>query len=139
MPSIRLASLQDLNQISSLFDAYRVFYEKESNLEGAQSFLKGRLENNESVIYLAIDDSNNAVGFIQLYPLFSSTRMAILWLLNDLFVDPNARRQGIAKQLLERAKQHCRESEACGFFLDCLLYTSPSPRDATLSRMPSSA
>ena len=23
--------------------------------------------------------------------------------------------------------------------LDCLLYTSPSPRDATLSRMPSSA
>ena len=26
-----------------------------------------------------------------------------------------------------------------GVFLDCLLYTSPSPRDATLSRMPSSA
>ena len=24
-------------------------------------------------------------------------------------------------------------------FSDCLLYTSPSPRDATLSRMPSSA
>ena len=24
-------------------------------------------------------------------------------------------------------------------FIDCLLYTSPSPRDATLSRMPSSA
>ena len=24
-------------------------------------------------------------------------------------------------------------------FCDCLLYTSPSPRDATLSRMPSSA
>ena len=24
-------------------------------------------------------------------------------------------------------------------FADCLLYTSPSPRDATLSRMPSSA
>ena len=118
MPSIRLASLQDLNQISSLFDAYRVFYEKESDLEGAQSFLKDRLENNESVIYLAIDDANNAVGFIQLYPLFSSTRMARLWLLNDLFVDPNARRQGIAKQLLEKAKQHCRESKACGFFLE---------------------
>ena len=28
---------------------------------------------------------------------------------------------------------------AIGQFLDCLLYTSPSPRDATLSRMPSSA
>ena len=26
-----------------------------------------------------------------------------------------------------------------GKYKDCLLYTSPSPRDATLSRMPSSA
>ena len=26
-----------------------------------------------------------------------------------------------------------------GLILDCLLYTSPSPRDATLSRMPASA
>ena len=30
-------------------------------------------------------------------------------------------------------------SAGCGNFLICLLYTSPSPRDATLSRMPSSA
>ena len=28
---------------------------------------------------------------------------------------------------------------ATGILLTCLLYTSPSPRDATLSRMPSSA
>ena len=31
------------------------------------------------------------------------------------------------------------ESEAMGQIITCLLYTSPSPRDATLSRMPSSA
>ena len=30
-------------------------------------------------------------------------------------------------------------NEFTGEFNDCLLYTSPSPRDATLSRMPSSA
>ena len=30
-------------------------------------------------------------------------------------------------------------AKACVEFCDCLLYTSPSPRDATLSRMPSSA
>ena len=34
--------------------------------------------------------------------------------------------------LKEIAKEH-------GMFITCLLYTSPSPRDATLSRMPSSA
>ena len=35
--------------------------------------------------------------------------------------------------LLERVVNHLNEKQAC------LLYTSPSPRDATLSRMPSSA
>ena len=32
-----------------------------------------------------------------------------------------------------------RESNAGTLIIRCLLYTSPSPRDATLSRMPSSA
>ena len=31
------------------------------------------------------------------------------------------------------------ELESGGVYTACLLYTSPSPRDATLSRMPSSA
>ena len=30
-------------------------------------------------------------------------------------------------------------NSVCGCAASCLLYTSPSPRDATLSRMPSSA
>ena len=31
------------------------------------------------------------------------------------------------------------EKDACGMGFVCLLYTSPSPRDSTSSRMPSSA
>ena len=34
---------------------------------------------------------------------------------------------------------HMTVYENLAFPLSCLLYTSPSPRDATLSRMPSSA
>jgi len=118
MISIHRITIHDLDKLYPLFDAYRVFYEKDSDMEGAKNFLKERLKNNESVIYQAMDDAKNVLGFIQLYPLFSSTRMSRLWLLNDLFVDPSARRQGIAKQLLERAKQHCQETKACGFFLE---------------------
>ena len=38
-------------------------------------------------------------------------------------------------------KKQCQDYGSCMSILskDCLLYTSPSPRDATLSRMPSSA
>ena len=57
----------------------------------------------------------------------------------------------IAKASIEAAKAgaaiahiHVREedgtpSRRLELYKDCLLYTSPSPRDATLSRMPSSA
>ena len=118
MHTIRRASIEDLDIIVSLFDAYRVFYKKESDLNGAKNFIGSRLNNNESTIFLAFNESNKAVGFIQLYPLFSSTRMARLWLLNDLYVDKANRRKGIAKELLERAKEFSRETNARGFFLE---------------------
>ena len=41
--------------------------------------------------------------------------------------------------LIKRAKDYDKEVANGRNFWDCLLYTSPSPRDATLSRMPSSA
>ena len=38
-----------------------------------------------------------------------------------------------------RAKPECCDFACLALRISCLLYTSPSPRDATLSRMPSSA
>ena len=66
-----------------------------------------RLENGESVTFLAkllgAGDRDTAVGFAQLYPIFSSVRMQMGWILNDLFVAPDHRRQGIARALVERS------------------------------------
>ena len=39
----------------------------------------------------------------------------------------------------ELARAHCGACHSYRLVTACLLYTSPSPRDATLSRMPSSA
>lgn len=114
---IRQAHLGDLESLAALFDAYRVWYEKPANLNGARDFLKARLERGESVAYLAFD-GEKAVGFTQLYPLFSSTRMKRLWLLNDLFVDPDYRGKGISKMLLEQAKVLARETGACEVMLE---------------------
>ena len=38
-----------------------------------------------------------------------------------------------------KAKLGCFKDETAGKCIDCLLYTSPSPRDLSTSRMPSSA
>ena len=45
----------------------------------------------------------------------------------------------IIAQIKDTGHQHREDSLKYFIYNTCLLYTSPSPRDATLSRMPSSA
>jgi len=114
----RKAERNDVSSIAKLFDSYRVFYRNNSDIKSAEEFLSERLKNNDSEIFMAESSNGLIVGFVQLYPLFSSTRMKKLWLLNDLFVDPSYRNQGISIGLIERAKQLVRETNACGMFLE---------------------
>ncbi len=115
---IREATKDDVEDLARLFDDYRVFYDKESDREAAVQFLTERLSNQESVIYLAFDSDNIMVGFVQLYPLFSSTRVKRLWLLNDLYVNANCRGKGFGEALLEKAKEFAKDTNACGLMLE---------------------
>jgi len=112
------AELEHLDALVELFDAYRVWYRKSSNKLQAKAFLKERIENKESIVYLCLNHQNNSVGFTQLYPIFSSTRMKRMWLLNDLFVNPDHRGQGISKLLINEAKFLAKRTEACGILLE---------------------
>lgn len=100
--SVRQAVLADLDTLVPLFDAYRQFYDRASDLAGARAFLRARFEHGESTLLLAHEGST-ALGFTQLYPSFSSTAMARIYVLNDLFVDPSGRRRGVGAALLEAA------------------------------------
>jgi ribosomal protein S18 acetylase RimI-like enzyme len=118
MINIRKASLADLEAIVVLFDNYRVFYNKESDCIKAKEFINERLGSADSQIFVAEAEDNILVGFVQLYPLFSSTRMKRLWLLNDLYVDAEYRGKGISKLLIKISKVHCKETNACGLMLE---------------------
>ncbi|WP_046754903.1 GNAT family N-acetyltransferase [Kordia jejudonensis] len=106
------------NDLAQLFDAYRVFYRKTSDLSGAKAFLEERIKNKESVIYVSCDQNKTVTGFVQLYPLFSSTQMKRMWLLNDLFVATAQRGKGFSKELINAAKNHCKTSGYCGLMLE---------------------
>ena len=108
--AVRPATFHDLEALVPLFDGYRQFYGKPSDEDGAREFLTARLRLDESRILLARDAHGAALGFTQLYPLFSSVRMVRTWLLNDLFVAAHARRQGVAKALLEAAATQARNA-----------------------------
>ncbi|HUY78442.1 MAG TPA: GNAT family N-acetyltransferase [Ktedonobacterales bacterium] len=106
-PLIRQATVDDVEVVAPLFDAYRQFYQQAPDPDGVRHFLTHRLAQGESAIFLATTPSaggKQAVGFTQLYPCFSSTAMRPMWILNDLFVAPEARRQGVARALLQRAR-----------------------------------
>ena len=101
------AGPEHLEGVAALFDAYRVFYRQASDIEGARRFISARLSRGESKIFLAIsgDGAEAPLGFVQLFPSFSSVSMKDLWILNDLFVAPEGRRQGVGRALMERARQ----------------------------------
>jgi hypothetical protein len=75
MTEIRKATLEDLKLVVELFDKYRVFYEKESDKHKAEIFISDRLKLNDSEIFIAENENKSAIGFVQLYPIFSFTRM----------------------------------------------------------------
>jgi GNAT superfamily N-acetyltransferase len=111
------AEMEHLPALTDLFEGYRAFYEKAADRVGAEAFLAARIRHAESVIFMAYE-GEQAVGFTQLYPLFSSTRMKRLWLLNDLFVAPEHRGKGYSKALLEHAKAFGAETGACEIMLE---------------------
>ena len=115
--AVRSAGLADLDEVALLFEGYRAFYEQPADAGGARAFLGARLRQGDSKVFVAETDGR-LVGFTQAYPLFSSTRMKPLWLLNDLFVHPDHRGKGISKLLIERVKELARSTGACGVTLE---------------------
>ena len=49
---VREAKLTDLENLSVLFNSYRMFYEKKSDLKVAEEFLRSRIKNKDSKIFI---------------------------------------------------------------------------------------
>jgi GNAT superfamily N-acetyltransferase len=109
---VRRAELGDASLVAALFDGYRQFYRQASDLPLALSFIEERIQNKDSVIFIAEDEASHAVGFTQLYPSFSSVAARRTWILNDVFVVPERRGHGIGFALLTAAKSYAIETGA---------------------------
>lgn len=113
---IRIAHLDDLEPLAELFNAYREFYKEPSDIGLARRFLQDRLSKEDSVIFVAehavaknsIDknQTQNLIGFCQLYPTFCSVIAAPICVLYDLFVDANIRKSGAGKALMLAAHDY---------------------------------
>lgn len=115
---VKRASLEDAKNVATLFNDYRVFYKQESDITVALKFISERLDRNESVIFCAQDAKGVLIGFTQLYPNFSSVSAKRSWILNDLYVSSAARRLGVARKLMNAAKDFAISTDAKGISLE---------------------
>jgi ribosomal protein S18 acetylase RimI-like enzyme len=105
---IREAAGYDLSALGRLFDEYRQFYELPTEVERATGYIRARLAAGDSVVLVAADESQQLLGFTQLYPTWCSLLAGPVYVLYDLYVPPRARRRGIARALLEAAAERAR-------------------------------
>ena len=125
---IRRATIDDLDRLLPLVRGYREFYQQPHDARGEREFMDRHLAAGTSIVFLALDDAGNAVGFTQLFETFSTVHLSSTLILEDLFVLPGARTTGIASALLETAVAHARESGASGMFLETAMDNTTAQR-----------
>ena len=118
---VREAKLSDLKNLSFLFNSYRMFYGKKFDLKVAEEFLRSRIQKKDSKIFVC-DFNNELSGFVQLYPLFSSTRVSKYWLLNDLYVDVNKRGKGFSMLVISYILQQVLKKMSWVIFMNGFLH-----------------
>ncbi|WP_330946266.1 GNAT family N-acetyltransferase [Thermomonas sp. LB-4] len=123
--TISRAGPADLDALALLFDAYRQFYGQPSDAAAARDWLRSRLRVGESMVLVARRGAD-MVGFVQLYPMFSSVRLARTWILNDLYVLPTNRRGGVARALMDAAADFARADGAAGISLETTRDNAPA-------------
>lgn len=114
---IHAASPADLDDLIHLFAGYLQFYQEDKPLAAIRGFLAQRLSRGDSMLFLARDPQDRALGFVQLYPFQASLALQPAWLLSDLYVTEAARRHGVGEALMNSARAHAESTGACGLQL----------------------
>ena len=122
--TVRSASQSDLEGLTILFDQYRQFYQCAPDLAAARNWLKKNIEHERSVIFVA-DSGGTLLGFTQLYPALCSVDLVDYFVLYDLFVVEAARRQGIARALMNAASEWAKSQGAARLDLETARDNAP--------------
>ena len=106
------AEEKHIEKIGILFNLYRQFYKYESNLIKSTNYIKDRINNNESIIFIAINDANEAIGFVQLYETFGSLDLGKIIILYDLYVKEDHRKNNIGRKLMIKSHEYAKKINA---------------------------
>ena len=109
------AGLQELGELLPLVEGYRSFCKRAAS-DRTERYLRDRIVNDEAIVFIARQDGS-LMAFTLIYPTFSTTALAPIWLLSDLFVTEQARGRGVASALMEEVERAAREAGAARIWL----------------------
>ena len=113
---LKKATSNDADKIGEVFDLYRQFYKKVSDVELCKKYIKERLDNNEADIFF-LENSNDCIGLVQLYTTFDSLELSKKIVLYDLYVKSEFRTQGLGKKLMSAALEFAKKNKISGIEL----------------------
>jgi GNAT superfamily N-acetyltransferase len=112
-PRIEPVSETQFEQLLPLIAAYQRFYEVEDvDDERNRTFFARFLAPSDNGLLLGAWRNNDLLGYACLYWHFTSLVPAETVLMNDLFVDPEARGQGVGRALIEASSSIARKRGA---------------------------
>ena len=106
------AQITHIEQVGELFDLYRQFYKYDSDLIKSTNYIKNRITKKESKIFIAINNNNEGIGFVQLYETFGSLDLGKIIILYDLYVDEDHRKNKVGRQLMLRSHEYAKKINA---------------------------
>jgi len=112
---IKQIDFNETELVFELFNKYRIFYNQVSDLNLAKKYIQERLNKNESIIFIALLETDSLkipIGFTQLYPNYSSIRAVKNWTLNDLYVEQEYRKIGVGELLINKVIDFAEKNEA---------------------------
>ena len=111
MTEIIRAEQAHINELSNLFNSYRVFYEQPSDIEKAREFIESRINKDESTIFVCYEKGQKLDGFVQLYSSFCSVSAGPILILYDLFVKAEKRGHGYGRALMDKATEYAKSND----------------------------
>ncbi len=110
MTTIAIAGEDDLPELLGLMRGYCDFYGVAPSDAALLALARALIADpgREGVQFVARDETGEAVGFATLYWSWQTLSAARLGVMNDLYVTPDARGQGVAESLIAACRDACR-------------------------------
>ncbi len=109
---VRKLTEKYIDKLVDVVDEYREFCGFSRSYKETKEFLLYLLVEKKSTTFIAINSDDEVMGFINLYPSYSTLALRKIWILNDLAVSTKFRRLGVAQLLIKQGLLFAQETGA---------------------------